>query len=95
MTTRFSLAELADMLHAPVEAVRQAVTELSERKELTRESFEFGERNWRIAPTDVKRIQEWVESAQAKTLPASQGTRRVKRKRVVIQDKEADTRPED
>ncbi|WAH35825.1 hypothetical protein [Alicyclobacillus dauci] len=65
MTTRFSLAELGDMLHVPVEQVRQAVEALAE--ELTGESFLYNERTWRIAPSDVKRIQTWLATHARET----------------------------
>jgi hypothetical protein len=60
LTTRFSLAELAEMLHVPVENVRQAVDAL--KAELTGESFMYNERTWAIAPSDVLRIQTWLET---------------------------------
>lgn len=69
------------MLHVPVEYVRAAVDALSQEGELTAESFLFGERNWRIAPSDTKRIQEWIASeVQAGRLVAEQPVRRVRRK---------------
>ncbi|MFB5190350.1 hypothetical protein [Alicyclobacillus fastidiosus] len=79
MTTRFSLAELADMLHVPVESVRHAVESLSEQ--LTGESFLYGERTWRIAPSDVKRIQAWIEE-HSEQLAAQVPTTRARRVRV-------------
>ncbi|MCL6594069.1 MAG: hypothetical protein K6T31_08845 [Alicyclobacillus sp.] len=82
MTTRFSLAELAEMLHEPVERVRQAVDTLAAAGQLTAESFVFGGRNWRVAPTDVKRIQDWLASHQPAAAVA-QERRRVVRKRVL------------
>ncbi|MCL6637174.1 MAG: hypothetical protein K6T26_04410 [Alicyclobacillus sp.] len=82
MTTRFSLAELADMLHEPVERVRQAVDTLAAAGQLTAESFMFGGRNWRIAPTDVKRIQDWLGVHQPDTHGVHE-RRRVVRKRVL------------
>jgi hypothetical protein len=84
MTTRFSLSELAEMLHLPVEAIRAAVDDLADRGELTAESFVFAERNWRIAPSDVKRIQDWLaEKAASGELVVNQPVRRVKRRRVI------------
>lgn len=61
VTTRFSLSELAEMLHVHVDAVRSAVDALAAEGGLTAESFPFGDRNWRIAPSDTKRIQTWIE----------------------------------
>ncbi|EPZ44641.1 hypothetical protein [Alicyclobacillus acidoterrestris] len=82
MTTRFSLAELADMLHVPVEAVRQAVESLVD--ELTGESFLYNDRTWRIAPSDVKRIQLWLEVHPEVVEEARRSrTRRVRVKRIV------------
>jgi hypothetical protein len=84
VTTRFSLSELAEMLHTTVEAVRAAVDDLSARGELTAESFEYGERNWRIAPSDTKLIQAWIEEKVASgELVIRPPQRRVKRKMVV------------
>ena len=83
MTTRFSLSELAEMLHTTVEVVRSAVDELAAKGELTAESFEYGERNWRIAPSDTKRIQEWMEARQAVGHEPGNPRRRVVRKHVV------------
>lgn len=84
MTTRFSLAELGDMLHVPVDTVRMAVDALSAESELTAESFLYMDRNWRIAPSDVKRIQDWIVDAlkngQATMAPAK---RRVRKREVV------------
>lgn len=84
MTTRFSLAELADMLSTSVTNIRAAITELSEQEVLTKETFEYGERNWRIAPSDIKKIQEWVTRAQAAgLLTREMKTPRLKRKQVI------------
>jgi len=81
VTTRFSLAELAEMLHVPVVAVRNAVDELAAGGELTAESFVFGGRNWRIAPSDTKRIQSWLEMRSVTAdLPTNPARRKVTRK---------------
>lgn len=86
MTTRFSLAELAQMLHVTVEAVRAAVDDLAAKAELTAESFEYGERSWRIAPSDTKKIQAWiVEKVASGELTIQKPERRVLRKQVVRQ----------
>lgn len=84
MTTRFSLAELADMLHVPVNAIRQAVDTLAENGALTAESFVFMDKNWRISPSDVKRIQNWIERTVASgELVLEQTQRKVRAKRVI------------
>lgn len=84
MTTRFSIAELSDMLQTPVAYIRIAIEELSRSDALTAESFIYAERNWRVAPSDVKRIQAWLAEAQtAGNLPSLQERRIVKRKRVI------------
>jgi hypothetical protein len=84
MTTRFSLAELADMLHTTVEAVRAAVDDLSKRGELTAESFEYGHRNWRIAPSDTKKIQAWiVQKVESGELEIRPPVRKIRRKVVL------------
>ncbi|WP_067931896.1 hypothetical protein [Alicyclobacillus kakegawensis] len=88
MTTRFSLSELAQMLQAPVEVVRQAVDDLADHGELTAESFVFGDRNWRVAPSDVKRVQDWIAEHGAKGETGNRKpVRRVRRKVV----RQADT----
>lgn len=74
MTTRFSLSELGEMLHVPVQTIRLAVDELATRGHLTAESFIYGERNWRIAPSDVKRIQDFIRDTHPPDY-ASQGKR--------------------
>ncbi|MDQ0190606.1 hypothetical protein JI721_02900 [Alicyclobacillus cycloheptanicus] len=90
MTTRFSLAELAEMLHVPVDHVRLAVDTLSAEGELTAESFQFGGRNWRIAPSDTKRIQAWIQvQTEQGNLSQTAPKRRV-RARKVIRRVEAD-----
>lgn len=84
MTTRFSLSELAEMLHVPVEHVRMAVDALSAHGELTAESFQYGDRNWRIAPSDTKRLQAWiVEETTAGRLAQTGPTRRIRKKQVI------------
>jgi hypothetical protein len=84
MTTRFSLAELAEMLQVPVDAVRMAVDDLAEHNGLTAESFVYGERNWRIAPSDVKRVQDWIQAKQKSgELELERKSRRVVRRQVV------------
>lgn len=78
------MAELAEMLNSPVEHVRQAISELHKQDALTKETFLYLERNWRIAPSDVKKIQEWLMQAGVSGELASLTTsRRVKRKRVI------------
>ncbi|GGI98720.1 hypothetical protein GCM10010885_05240 [Alicyclobacillus cellulosilyticus] len=84
MTTRFSLAELAEMLRVPVDVVRAAVDDLAARGELTAESFTFAGRNWRIAPSDVKRIQDHIaEGVRRGVIQITPPKRRVLRKVVV------------
>lgn len=86
VTTRFSLSELAEMLNYPVDAVRTAVESLSDGCELTAETFQFGERNWRVAPSDVKRIQSWIEQAvQSGAVQLEKPRRRIKSKKIVPQ----------
>lgn len=87
LTTRFSLSELAEMLHAPVELIRQAVDDLAETGELTAESFVYGERNWRVAPSDVKRVQDWIQEHEGSVGHVQpKAVRRVRRKRVIRKD---------
>lgn len=95
MTTRFSIADLSDMLKMPVDLVRQAVDTLSQTGQLTAESFVFDERNWRISPSDVKRVQAWIQDGlQAGTLSPEKPKRVVKRKQVVhSEDGEDAARP--
>lgn len=83
MTTRFSLAELADMLHVDVVTVRRAVDDLASQGLLTAESFVFNERNWRVAPSDVKRVTEWLHQRNVDSEPTHGKTeRRIKKKRI-------------
>ncbi|MCL6515703.1 hypothetical protein [Alicyclobacillus sp.] len=89
MTTRFSLAELAEMMHTDVSVIRQAVDALAAEGKLTAESFVFGDRNWRIAPTDTKRIQDWIEAQRAAgRIPAEPPRRRVVKKLVRADESE-------
>lgn len=91
LTTRFSLSELADMLHVRVEMVRQAVEALE--TQLTGESFIYNDRTWRIAPSDVKRIKVWID-AHGETLEDSSGkrARRVRVKKIVEKGHDEDDR---
>lgn len=89
MTTRFSLAELAQMLRVPVHQVRAAVDTLAAAGELTAESFPYGDRNWRIAPSDTKRIQAWIEARLSSAeVQSSAPTRRIVKRKVVAQPRE-------
>lgn len=87
VTTRFSLAELSEMLHVPVDAVRFAVNELKKESQLTAESFLFAERNWRIAPSDVKRIQAYISQAvEEGRLQIQVPARKIKKKQILLMD---------
>jgi len=87
VTTRFSISELAEMLHVPVSYIRQAVDALA--NDLTGESFVFQDRNWRIGPSDVKRIQEWIVEHQDELAEASRPRhRRVRSRRVATSDQD-------
>lgn len=88
MTTRFSVAELAEMLKVPVEVVRYAANELS--SEFTGESFLYNERSWRIAPSDVKRIQEWISTREDIDSLVTTKTRRVRVKRITSTDESSE-----
>jgi hypothetical protein len=70
------------MLGAPLPAVRRAVETLAERGELTAESFVFAEHSWRIAPSDVKRVQALVRE-WAKGAAPERPQRRIKARRIV------------
>ncbi|WP_198853021.1 hypothetical protein [Alicyclobacillus sp. SO9] len=84
MTTRFSLSELSEMLGVPVDVVRTAVEHLAGQKELTAETFVYGQRSWRVAPSDVKRLQDWIQSdAGGENLRVKRPQRRIKRKQKV------------
>lgn len=93
MTTRFSLAELSEMLKAPVSAVRQAVDTLAEEGKLTAESFVYADRNWRVAPSDTKRVQEWIEAEQKAGRLQTDSGRRVVRRKVVSADTDSSVEP--
>lgn len=81
MTTRFSLSELAEMLGVPVHAVRAAVDVLAASGSLTAESFPYGDKNWRVAPSDTKRIKAWIDAEVASgNLSLDPPKRRVTRK---------------
>lgn len=87
MTTRFSVAELANMLNTPIENVRQAISELAEQEQLTKETFLYLDRSWRIAPSDIKKIQNWLQEARdSGRLSDAKQTHRVTRKRVLTGD---------
>ncbi|MCL6600164.1 hypothetical protein [Alicyclobacillus macrosporangiidus] len=89
MTTRFSLAELAEMMHTRVDIIRLAVDTLAAEGKLTAESFVFGDRNWRIAPTDIKRIQDWIEAKKAAGALAEQPPRRRVLKKQIVRQTDA------
>lgn len=84
MTTRFSLSELAEMMNLPVDAIRAAVESLAEAAELTAESFRYADKNWRVAPSDVKRVQEWIEQkSQSGEIVLEKPKRRIKSKKIM------------
>lgn len=84
MTTRFSIADLASMLREPVDIVRVAVDTLAESGQLTAESFVYADKNWRVAPSDVKRIQAWLQESKALGQVDNSPSRRIiKRKKVI------------
>ena len=77
------------MLSTSVEYVRRAVEELSVHGVLTKETFIYAERNWRIAPSDVKKVQEWIDEAiRAGTLHQGERRRRLVRKEVRVEPSE-------
>ncbi len=57
MTKRYSIDEVADMLDRDASAIRKALRELQDQKELSAETFLFANGVWRITPTDVPKIQ--------------------------------------
>lgn len=81
------------MLRVPVHAVRAAVDALSLSGALTAESFLYGEKNWRVAPSDTKRILAWIEEEVAKgTLELSPPKRKVMKKVVQVNHNPGDDR---
>lgn len=89
MTTRFSLSELSEMLGVPVDVVRTAVEALSQEQELTAETFLYGQRNWRVAPSDVKRLQKWIDAAGADgQISLERPRRRIKRRQKLSPEQE-------
>lgn len=75
------------MLGVPVDVVRTAVEHLANEKELTAETFVYGQRSWRVAPSDVKRLQDWIQSgAGEENLRAERPRRRIKRKQRVVEE---------
>ncbi|MCY0875852.1 MAG: hypothetical protein OWT28_06245 [Firmicutes bacterium] len=61
MTKRYSIEDVAQMLQADVNKVRLTVSSLHRAQELSAETFPFAERAWRIAPSDVIKIQLRME----------------------------------
>ncbi|MCY0902782.1 MAG: hypothetical protein OWU32_11450 [Firmicutes bacterium] len=57
MTKRYSVADVAQMLQVDSDLVRGALDHLSATGALTAESFLFADRAWRVAPSDVTKIQ--------------------------------------
>ena len=83
MTTRFSLADLAEMFNQPITGVREAVEQLAKVGQLSAESFTFGERIWRIAPSDTRKIQDYMDDNGLNTSEQRTVSRNVHRKQVI------------
>lgn len=69
MTKRYSVEQVANMLQCETEKVRTAIAELKGRQELSGETFPFAEAAWRIAPSDVIKIQLIVKDAVSAAEP--------------------------
>lgn len=65
MTKRYSIEQVADMLRSGSDRIRLALEELEKRNQLSAETFLFAHDIWRITPTDVPKIQEYLRAAAA------------------------------
>ncbi|MFC4766695.1 hypothetical protein [Effusibacillus consociatus] len=84
MTVRFNMDDVAEMLKVPIERVRMALEELREQGDLTAETFLYAEKAWRIAPIDVKRIQNLLREKGLDTVdPQAEAPKRRIVKKVV------------
>lgn len=61
MTKRYSVQDVAQMLQTDHEQIRQTVSDLVEKHQLSHETFLFTASTWRIAPSDVPLIQQNVK----------------------------------
>lgn len=57
MTKRYSIEDVAQMLQCDGELVREVVSSLHSARVLSAETFLFAGGAWRIAPSDVIKIQ--------------------------------------
>ncbi|WP_156807298.1 hypothetical protein [Effusibacillus pohliae] len=89
MTVRFNMDDVAEMLQVPLERVRMALEELNEQGKLTAETFPYAEKAWRIAPIDIKRIQNLLREKGLDTPEAQIPTEKPKRRIVKIVKKSA------
>lgn len=81
MTKRFDVEQVAEMLRCDASSVRQALSQLSEARRLSAESFLFADAVWRVAPSDVAAIQLIVRKLETQKSflreEATRGARRV------------------
>jgi len=80
MTKRYSVADVSRMLQVDSDLVRGALDHLSTTGALTAESFLFADRAWRVAPSDVTKIQLYL---QARPNRVSDEATPEKRRRVI------------
>lgn len=82
MTKRYSVDDVAQMLQTDRERIRQAVSDLTAKQVLSAETFLFAESTWRIAPSDVPSIQQFIRE-NAVTI-ALEGEKTSARRRKVV-----------
>ncbi len=78
MTKRYSVEQVATMLGKDMSSIRQAVEVLREEHRLSAETFLVGDRSWRVTPSDVQKIQAYLEWS-IEELPSVTAQRRVRR----------------
>ena len=71
MTKRYSIEQVADMLRSGSDRIRLALEELEKRNQLSAETFLFAHDIWRVTPTDVPKIQEYLRTAAEEILPST------------------------
>lgn len=64
MTKRYSVEQVAGMLVSDMSSIRNALEVLRDRHELSAETFLFADRSWRITPSDVQKVQSYLEQVQ-------------------------------
>ncbi|PWI58340.1 hypothetical protein [Sulfoacidibacillus thermotolerans] len=94
MTKRYSVEQVAEMLGRDLLTVRTAVETLHKQRALSAETFLFAKRAWRVTPSDVSKIQIYLDEQVTGSMRHHE--RKVRRvvKRQVIAPPQSDLQPD-